>query len=134
MSCIDNFESNLVTEIRKLMSEIYNYESGTVKRVSSEIINHDYTHYCLVCHVIEREDTEYSPYGKFSWLSALKHIRIHLLHMIAYRFEKHEKDLFVNAINESKILDLGMEYDWYFDLSINPYVLVPKKRNLTQHN
>lgn len=53
-----------------------------------------------------------------------------MLHMIAYKYEKH-KELFVNSIKQSKFLDSMSDQDegneWYFDLSVDPYVLIPRR-------
>ena len=50
--------------------------------------------------------------------------------MIAYKYEKH-KELFVNSIKQSKFLDSMSDQDegneWYFDLSVDPYVLIPRR-------
>ena len=53
-----------------------------------------------------------------------------MLHISAYKYEKH-KELFVNSIKQSKFLDSMSDQDegneWYFDLSVDPYVLIPRR-------
>ena len=97
MSSIENFSSKLVGEI-------------------------------LMCFVMEEDHIAYPPFGRFDWIVAIKHLRIHMLHMIAYKYEQSEKELLVKYIEESRILDyVDDENKWWFDLSVNEYVLLPKR-------